>query len=87
MPRTNDRSSFTAMHYACHGGFFDCVVTLLQHGSDPNQLNNENMAPLDIVCESGFYICIGPVSRLFSTFIYHYQYSKADQWRSRCRKD
>lgn len=52
----------TALHYACQGGFYDTVVTLLKHGSDPNQLDNANMSPLGIVCEKGFYLCIGPVS-------------------------
>jgi ankyrin repeat protein len=57
-----DSSGYSGLHYATFGGFYDCVVCLLQYNCDPNLLDNSGASALDMACERQHFDCITAVS-------------------------
>ena len=50
---TDDKRSWTALHFASHSGHYDIVHYLLMHGADIIAVTNRDETPLMIACAEG----------------------------------
>lgn len=53
-----DNFGNTALHVASFNGHHDCIMTLLDHGSDLNQKDNDGLTALHLVSIRDYYDCM-----------------------------